>query len=967
LTCNSNRSICRKCYGWHLSYSRIVDLGEAVGIIAAQSIGEPGTQLTMRTFHTGGVFSGDLTRQIRAPFLGTIVYELKHPETILVRTMHGEKGFRLNASVDLYVENLRGTRCHLQIPEGNILLVSNYQKVYFGQIIAEIKKETNLILEQGSKNIYTEVSGEIFFQNIDIAQTFDKQGSITEIAKKAGIVWVLNGENASLPKTSLVNIEIGHNILPAENIADQNIFNKQFGIVKLDSSTGTSSVKILNFSLMLKNSQVTSKEKENHLLTLKSHDVNKKFELSVKNKDYLTDGQIIATLKENSYTTKTGGIVCYDTAGKIANKKRKNSNKVFSGTLYWIPEETHILNSAISENLKVKFDKIIEAGTELWSGSFSKIGGLVCFDEVTKELVIKSGELFSVDFLSKEEFLPGVFVKPGKKIFKNIYAQKLSFIEVIEIKNTFYLLVRPVTIFKVPREKGFFLEYLFFPSIAKRGLKLRTIKRIFFRNWERVKSNTSVDLLQTFLVLDVRNKCPSLQAQVELITINSNCHLKVSLYEVFQTAKPSLKGIKENVNASTSYLINDNQFVYPKTVIAQINIFAKHAGNLISIKENANTSKDLLVLKEKDLEYISWSSDQEKLLVSVGQLVRVGSPLTNKNKSLESGQIYSITNTKIAIRLGRPYLVSNGTVLRVKSGVMVQRSDMLATLVYDKLKTVDIIQGLPKVEEILEARKIKNSCLLSPCEGHVYLRNSKIEIITLDNKVKTFPVTSKTQTIFINGEFIRAGSPVTDGPISPHEMLTVLFTYYQNILSIDEACKISFKYLQLFLVNEVQKTYLSQGVKISDKHIELIVKQMTSKVRVEESGDTTLLPGEVISLLQANIITKTTCFAGGKSAFYVPILLGLTKASLSSDSFISAASFQETTRVLTEAAIEGKKDWLNGLKENVIIGQLIPAGTGFNCYKHLRKINSKDQNINSILTSKTESVKENVLKYRIKN
>jgi DNA-directed RNA polymerase subunit beta' len=970
LTCNSNRSICRKCYGWHLSYSRIVDLGEAVGIIAAQSIGEPGTQLTMRTFHTGGVFSGDLTRQIRAPFLGTVVYTLKHPETTLVRTMHGEKGFSLNDSVDLYVENLRGTRCHLQIPEGNILLVSNYQKVYFGQIIAEIKKETNLILEQDSKHIYTEVSGEIFFQNIDIAKTFDKQGSITEIAKKAGIVWVLNGENSSLPKTALVNIEIGHNISPAENIADQNIFNKQFGIVKFDSSTETGSVKILNFSLMLKNSEVTSKIKENQLLTLKSHDVEKKFELSVKNKDFLTDGQIIATLKENSYKTKTGGIVCYDTAGKISNKKRKNSNKVFSGTLYWIPEETHVLNSSISENLKVKFDKIIEPGTELWPGNFSKIGGLVCFDEVTKELVIKSGELFSVDFLSKEEFLPGAFVKPGKKIFKDIYAQKLSFIEAIEIKNTFYLLVRPVTTFKVPREKGFFLEYLFFPSTAKRGLKLRTVKRIFFRNWERVKSNTSVDLLQTFLVLDVMNKCSSLQAQVELIPIqgkNSNSHLKVSLYEVFQTAKPSLKGIKENINASTSYLINENQFVYPKTVIAQINISAKHAGNLISIKENSNTSKDLLVLKEKDLEYISWSSDQEKLLVSVGDLVRVGSPLTNKNKSLESGQIYSITNNKIAIRLGRPYLVSNGTVLRVKSGVMVQRSDMLATLVYDKLKTVDIVQGLPKVEEILEARKIKNGCLLAPCEGHVYLRNSKIEIITLDNKVKTFPVTPKTQTIFVNGEFIRAGSPLTDGPISPHEMLIVLFNYYKNLLSIDGACKISFKYLQLFLVNEVQKTYLSQGVKISDKHIELIVKQMTSKVRVEESGDTTLLPGEVISLLQAAVITKTTCSAGGKPAFYVPILLGLTKASLSSDSFISAASFQETTRVLTEAAIEGKKDWLNGLKENVIIGQLIPAGTGFNCYKHLRKINPKDQNINSIPTSKIESVKENVLKYRFKN
>ena len=132
LTCNANRSVCRKCYGWHLSYSRIVDLGEAVGIVAAQSIGEPGTQLTMRTFHTGGVFSGDLTRQIRAPFTGTVFYTLTS-RTTLVRSMHGEKGFRFNETVNLYLENFVGTRTHLQIPAGNILLVNNKQKVYVSQ------------------------------------------------------------------------------------------------------------------------------------------------------------------------------------------------------------------------------------------------------------------------------------------------------------------------------------------------------------------------------------------------------------------------------------------------------------------------------------------------------------------------------------------------------------------------------------------------------------------------------------------------------------------------------------------------------------------------------------------------------------------------------------------------------------------------------------------------------------------
>jgi len=140
---------------------------------------------------------------------------------------------------------------------------------------------------------------------------------------------------------------------------------------------------------------------------------------------------------------------------------------------------------------------------------------------------------------------------------------------------------------------------------------------------------------------------------------------------------------------------------------------------------------------------------------------------------------------------------------------------------------------------------------------------------------------------------------------------------------------------------------------------------MTSKVRVEESGNTTLLPGEILSLYQAEKITKAARLANEEPPVYVPILLGLTKASLNSDSFISAASFQETTRVLTEAAIEGKKDWLNGLKENVIIGRLIPAGTGFNCYEHIRKVrNDKLENDFSDNTS-LRVIKDSLLSARL--
>ena len=167
--------------------------------------------------------------------------------------------------------------------------------------------------------------------------------------------------------------------------------------------------------------------------------------------------------------------------------------------------------------------------------------------------------------------------------------------------------------------------------------------------------------------------------------------------------------------------------------------------------------------------------------------------------------------------------------------------------------------------------------------------------------------------------------------------------------------------MQLFLVSEVQRTYLSQGVQIADKHIEIIVKQMTSKVLVSDGGETTLLPGTIIALNKAELLTKSSIPTTKEPLMYKPVLLGLTKASLNSESFISAASFQETTRVLTEAAIEGKKDWLHGLKENVIIGRLIPAGTGFKYYKDLELQTNKP---NTVIQTQTANIKDTVLRSR---
>lgn len=971
LLCNSNRSVCRKCYGWNLAYSKLVDLGEAVGIIAAQSIGEPGTQLTMRTFHTGGVFSGDLTQQIRAPFPGTVSYTVSS-KTAFVRTMHGDRGFQLKEDINLYIENLVGTRVYIPIPKGNILLVNDKQKIYASQIIAEIKKDTNLILEEDTRNVYTDVSGETFFQNLDIKNVLDKKGSLNIIAQKSGLIWVLYGERYSLSPLAKLKIDIGEKFLCNNILATHPISNKTAGIVKFEYKSNKKILKILNSSLLFKNTTITQNDKQ-ITLTIINNDLRKNFHLTVKPKDTISHGQTIAVLDDDTYKTKTGGIIFYNIDENTSLKKNLHPKKIFSGHIYWIPEETHVIPSSLLNNLLVKSNTIINGNSELWAGNYAKLSGLVQLDEIGCEVIIKPGELFLIqkhkDQL-KRKFSHSQFIKPGELITSGLFAEKLCYVEFIEITGVSYLFIRPVEKFYVPREKGFVLEQRSLPVEKLPNIRMKTIKRLFLKNGEKIKSNTGVNLLQTFLIFHLEEKNSNLQPQIEIVPIrnasaNRDKTIKISLYEIFKTSDLTSNQFSANITSFQNYLVYENQYVYANTIVAQMQISAKISGTLIGSNNIETDRTEILLLKKDDIKEVEWLANEEKLRVKVGDLVRSNTLLTDKRKSPYSGQIYRVTKDKILIRLGRPYLISEGTILHVRNKSIVQRSDILATLVYDKLKTVDIVQGLPKVEEILEARKIKNSCLLAPASGQAYIKNSTISIIEPNGNSISVAVETKSQIKFTNGDFIEIGSPLTDGQISPHDMLTTLFNYYQSRLTILEACKVSFKYLQLLLVSEVQRTYLAQGVQIADKHIEVIVKQMTSKVRIEESGNTTLLPGEILSLYHADKLTKTILSLQDVAPFYTPILLGLTKASLNSDSFISAASFQETTRVLTEAAIEGKKDWLIGLKENVIIGRLIPAGTGFNYYDHLQKIkNSNNENTTPENMSR-HLIKENLLASRI--
>jgi hypothetical protein len=267
-----------------------------------------------------------------------------------------------------------------------------------------------------------------------------------------------------------------------------------------------------------------------------------------------------------------------------------------------------------------------------------------------------------------------------------------------------------------------------------------------------------------------------------------------------------------------------------------------------------------------------------------------------------------------------------------KNGEFIEKDEVIGLLNFEKEITGDIVQGLPRIEELLEARKKK------PTNKNLATNQKKSLLIQKTSIDSSF-------------EFRRLGTTIKENDkINPHNLLKIYFNYYgiKKQFSSDEdklytsyclvnnyeASYRTFKKIQLLILNAVQSVYESQGVSIANKHLEVIIKQMTTKVLITHEGHTPLLPREVVDLYHIQYINEIIVAHNKRPAYYVPLLLGITKAALNNPSFISAASFQETTRVLTKAAIEGRVDWLRGLKENIIIGHLIPSGTGYQSYKN---------------------------------
>ena len=276
-------------------------------------------------------------------------------------------------------------------------------------------------------------------------------------------------------------------------------------------------------------------------------------------------------------------------------------------------------------------------------------------------------------------------------------------------------------------------------------------------------------------------------------------------------------------------------------------------------------------------------------------------------------------------RHGKPYLMPTRAHLMVAEGDEISPGEVLAKIPRETTKTKDITGGLPRVVELFEARRPRETAIITEIDGVVRYGDvakgqRKVFVLNDNGTEREYSLPRGVHLSVQEGEKVKAGEPLMDGPRNPHDILAVLGE----------------RELQGYLVNEIQEVYRLQGVNINDKHIEVIVRQMMRWVKVEDVGDTEFLLEEQVDKFRFRDENERVSADGGTPANGRPLLLGITKASLSTDSFISAASFQETTRVLTEASISGRVDHLRGLKENVIMGRLIPAGTGMEYYRNIR-------------------------------
>ena len=1125
LTCHLYRAICQQCYGWDLANESLVDIGEAVGILAGQSIGEPGTQLTMRTFHTGGIFTSEARQQIISPSNGIIQF-YKTLQTVILRTNRGEDVLLTKnaGSLVLIPNNKTKKLIEIEVLRNTILFPKNNQYILKDTVIGELIN-TNKQIKTEVKPILSNTCGEIFIPKL-------KQK--VNLLNNNKLIWILSGQLYNSPINSFLNFYSDYKLNQYSYIFRTKIINHYNGFVKFINTHQNlyqKLVKITNTKYSLVNSQLKTLNFTNNSnkYILELNDQKYFIKVKTKNsKNYLklSRNEKFATLISNSYTTLAGGTVYYNYKNL---QKHNNSNKTLSyfyrlidkkkyeilanhRTLIWLGEEVYNVNCE-QNILLVEHGDFISKGFELVPGLFSQTSGLVTIiqkNNVIKTISIKPGLVYKG---KKFKDTTKKLYYPGEMIFSNVTITNLSFCEHIIEKNSDQLLIRPIQIYEFPHSNLTFQNsHLISKNESLFNLQAKVL--CFYKSNQYIKTIKNLNLILNVLTFKI-NKSINKNISLALLNHKKKKFVGIQLIEKLclnNYISPSLK----YKNIQSCFLIQLNQFISKYTVLGYLEAVTLQSLEIVNFKTKKQISKQIFLISNKDCltlkknkinnkklnDFITSNDDLAKtgkIIIENDKFftIQKGKPyffpncksdsLTSTSKLqyklISSSRIksnfktnrtislnyYNIINLSVKRKLGlkqssslktsmqaefsklflknnakfyscltpqffKKFSVNteksksklNSLFLSTTSNIMglkkmnrtllIQSSDLITKndketalnnhkyqltllkfveqpflkstksvglysitedyfeqdvnsvfcknmefieaektiglLNLEKEITGDIVQGLPRIEEILEARK----------------KNIIVKRIPTNQKKGLL---IQNTTLDMNFEFKKLGKTIKENDnINPHKLLKVYFNYYgfvksflcdrtdsikySRLINNYEGTYKSFKKVQSFILNSVQSVYESQGVTINDKHLEVMIKQMTTKVLITYEGNTSLLRREVIDLYHIRYINEIMNIQNKESACYVPLLLGITKAALNNPSFISAASFQETTRVLTKAAIEGRIDWLRGLKENIIIGHLIPAGTGSQNYRNCFKMSlSSNQKIPTSLNNVT--------------
>ena len=1050
-TCRSTSWICRLCYGRSPTHGDLVELGEAVGIISGQSIGEPGTQLTLRTFHTGGVFTGGTAEHVRAPSNGKIKFNenLVHP----TRTRHGHPAFL--CYIDLYVIiESEDIMYNVSIPPKSFLLVQNDQYVESEQVIAEIRAGAYTLnfKERVRKHIYSDSEGEMHWST-DVYHAPEFTYSNIHLLPKTSHLWILSGgscgssivsfslhkdqdqmniHSLSVERRDISSLSLSVNNDQARHKFFSSYFSakKEGGIFEIPDYSGfnriigTGHCNLIHPSIRHENSDLLAKRRRNRfLIPFKSiHEQEKELmpqsgiSIEIPIKGIFRRNSILAYFDDPRYRRKSSGITKYGTLGAHSIvkkedlieyrglKKIKPKYQMKIDRFFFIPEEVHTLSE--SSYVMVRNNSIIGVDTRIALNIRSRVGGLVRMERKKGgiELKIFSGDIHFPGETDKISRHSGILIPPerekkklkestkeSKKLKKWIYVQRIT-----PAKKKYFVLVRPVVTYQIA--DGINLATLFPQDLLreKDNMQFRVVNYVLSGKGKPTRgiSDTSIQLVRTCLVLnwDQGKKSSSIEEVcASFVEVSTNGlirdFLRINLVKsqisyIRKRNDPSGSGLisdngsdctninpfysiyfKARVEQSLSQnpgtirtLLNRNKESQSLIILSSSNCFRMGPFNDVKyhnvIKQSIKIQKDSLIriknslgslgtvlqianfysfyylithnqisvtkylkldnlkqpfqvkyylMDEKGEIYnpdpdsqivlnpfnLNWYflhhnyCEEMSTIINLGQLICENVCIAKNGPHLKSGQVLIVQVDSVVIRSAKPYLATPGATVHGHYGEILYEGDTLVTFIYEKSRSGDITQGLPKVEQVLEVRSIDSISM------------------NLEKRIEGWNACI-TRILGIPWGFLIGAE----------------LTIVQSRIS---------------LINKIQKVYRSQGVQIHNRHIEIIVRQITSKVLVSEDGmSNVFLPGELIGLLRA----ERTGRALEEAIRYRAILLGITRASLNTQSFISEASFQETARVLAKAALRGRIDWLKGLKENVVLGGIIPVGTGFKGLVH---------------------------------